>query len=355
VKPFRRILVTAGAVVLVGAAGLVGRTLVMGGAFDEVRPVARDCKALTGVTGAEDMALDTKDRLLFLSATDRRAFAQGRASAGDGIYVLSLDHPDAGIRKLAGTPKIFHPHGISLFRGTDGALTLMAVNHLSMTEHAVDIFQLAKDGSALNEIGAIESDKLIHPNDVAAVGPAQFYVTNDHGSTTALGMQVESYLLLPRADVLYYDGMVFKEVAKGLVFANGINLSNDGGHVYVAESTARRIQTFARDPFSGRLVQENAFDFPAGPDNIDVDARGDLWIAGHPKMFALVGYASDPAKPSPTEIFRVTTKGGIPQAAEPVYVDTGRQLGAGSVGVAADKTLYIGSIFDAKILACGLP
>ena len=107
--------------------------------------------------------------------------------------------------------------------------------------------------ASLNEIGDIQSDKLISPNDVAAVGKERFYVTNDHGSRTPFGVTLENYLMLPRADVLYFDGSVFKEVAAGLVFANGIAVSNDGNHVYVAELTARRIQTFGRDLFSGKL------------------------------------------------------------------------------------------------------
>ncbi len=123
----------------------------------------------------------------------------------------------------------------------------------------------------------------------------------------------------------------------------------------VAESTARQVKTFSRDMFSGRLTQESSFDFPSGPDNIDVAADGSLWIAAHPKMFDLVAYASDPSKPSPTEVFRLATADGVPQSAVPVYVDAGRELGAGSVGVAAGKSLFIGSIFDPKILDCRLP
>jgi arylesterase / paraoxonase len=353
----RRIAITA-CVVLVAGIGLVAaRTMMMAGMFDEVKPLPRACKTLTDVTGVEDIAIDTKGGLVFLSATDRRAIAQGKPSKADGIYTASLAHPEAGFTRLAGAPEIFHPHGISLFRAADGSLTLMAVNHLTADHSAVDIFDVAKTagGVRLNETGDIQGDKLIHPNDVAAVGKEQFYVTNDHGSRTEVGMTLENYLTLPRANVLYFDGTMFREAATGLVFANGINVSPDGNHIYVAESTARRVQTFRRDAFSGKLTPENAFAFPSGPDNIDVSDEGDLWIAGHPKMFGLVAYASDPTKPSPTEIFHVRVSGGIPQSAEPVYVNSGREIGAGSVGATAGKNLFIGSIFDPKILECALP
>ena len=355
-KPLKRIAITAGVVVVVGAVALVSRTLVMGGMFTEVKPVALECKTLRGVTGAEDIAIDRQGGLAFASATDRRA-TPDRASTLDGIYVLPLAHPETGFAKLAGAPKDFHPHGISLFRAADGTLTLMAVNHLSPTQHAIDIFlvKTANGTATLSEVGDIQSDKLLSPNDVAAVGKEQFYVTNDHGSHTPFSQTLENYLMLPRADVLYFDGSVFKEVATGLVFANGIALSNDGNRVYVTESTARRIQTFGRDLFSGKLTPENTFDLPSGPDNIDVDEKGDLWIAAHPKMFALVGYMSDPSKPSPSEVYRVVVKDGIPQSAARVYANPGQQIGAASVGAVAQGHLFIGSIFDPKILDCRVP
>jgi len=353
----KRIAIIVAAVLVVGIGGLAARTMLMAGVFDAVNPVPRPCTTLTDVTGAEDIAIDSKDGLVFVSATDRRAIAQGKPSKADGIYTTSLAHPGRGFQKLEGSPQDFHPHGISLFRAADGSLTLMAVDHMNETHSAVDIFQVETGprGARLNEIGHIEGDRLIHPNDVAAVGKDQFYVTNDHGSRTSLGMTLENYLTLPRANVLYFDGMVFHEAASGLVFANGINVSPDGNHVYVAESTARRVQTFRRDPFSGKLTPENAFAFPSGPDNIDVGDKGDLWIAGHPKMFDLVTYASDASKPSPTEIFHVRVADGIPQSAEPVYVNSGREIGAGSVGAKAGNKLFIGSIFDPKILECRLP
>lgn len=356
-KPSRRIAIIATTVLVVGAGGLAARTMILAGVFDEVRPVPRVCKTLTDVTGVEDIAVDSKDGLVFLSATDRRAIAQGKPSKADGIYTAALAHPESGFKRLDGAPDLFHPHGISLYRAPDGSLTLMAVNHMTPERSAVDVFEVdtANGAARLKETGDIQGDKLIHPNDVAAVGKDQFYVTNDHGSRTELGMTLENYLTLPRANVLFFDGMIFREAATGLVFANGINVSPDGNHVYVAESTARRVQTFKRDPFTGRLTPENAFAFPSGPDNIDVGDKGDLWIAGHPKMFDLVTYASDPSKPSPTEIFHVRVAGGIPQSAEPIYVNPGREIGAGSVGAQAGKNIFIGSIFDPKILECALP
>lgn len=356
-RPLKRIAITAGTVIVVGVVALVARTLVASGVFVAVTPgFGGSCRTLTGIVGAEDIAIDRRDRLVFLSATDRRATA-GKPSRTDGLYTLPLDHPEAGFTRLAATPGDFHPHGIGLFRAADGSLTLMAVNHMGPGQSAIDIFEVAVAGGAatLREIGAIQSDRLVSPNDIAAVGKGQFYVTNDHGSRTQFGTTLETYLLLPRANVLYFDGSVFKEVATGLVFANGIALSPDGNHLYVAETSARRLQTFARDAFSGKLTPENSFALPSGPDNIDVDDTGALWIAGHPNLIAFLDYVGDPSKPSPSQILKVTVAGGIPQTAEPIYTNPGREIGASSVGAVADGHLFIGSVFDPKVLDCRLP
>ena len=68
------------------------------------------------------------------------------------------------------------------------------------------------------------------PNDLVAVGPRQFYVTNyakyhGHGSIMA---KVEMYGLIHLATVAYYDGKASTIVVEGLILANGVNKSPDG-------------------------------------------------------------------------------------------------------------------------------
>ncbi len=388
-EPWKRVALTTSAVVVVGAVAVMTRALIMGGMFAHVQPgFGGTCRTIGGVVGAEDLQIDRKDGLIFISASDRRADPPSRA---DGIYILPLREPwivtKAGssvmtsesadgesssnppetpvgvVAKLPGTSSDFHPHGISLFHAADGSLTLMAINHRSDGKSSVEIFDvrltrrgvLSPNIVSLSQIGDIESDRLISPNDLVAVGKEQFYVTNDHGSRTPLGVTIENYLMLPRADVLYFDGNVFKEVANNLTFANGINISPDGNRIYVAETTPHNIQTFNRDPFSGKLTPDVTFTLPAGPDNIDIDDKGDLWVAAHPNLFGVLAYRDDPSKPTPSQIFRMPVKNGEPQEAQRIYTNLGEQIGAASVGTVADGHLFIGSIFDPKILDCTLP
>lgn len=335
---------------------MLARTLNAAGEFTSFTAgFAGTCKPLGGVIGPEDLQVDAKDGLVFVSATDRYA-RPGHPSRTDGLYTFSLDRPEAGFVKLSGTPRDFHPHGLSLYRGADGALTLMVVNHQASGDHAVEIFSVAVAAGAakLMSRGHIEGGELVSPNDLVAVGPEQFYVTNDFGSTTQLGRTLEGYLLLPRSNVLYFNGELFRPAITGLTGANGIAVSHDGTHLYVAETLGRAVLSYRRDPFGGTLQAEGSTSLPAAADNIDVAADGTLWVAAHPKIFALLDYAADRMKPSPSEIVRIPVDAGVPQAGTRIYADSGRQIGGASVGAVIGDRLFIGSPFDDKVLDCTL-
>ena len=353
-----RIAAIAGSVVAERALALVIRTLNTAGVFTSVTPgFSGACQTIHGIAGAEDIAADRRDGLAFISATDRRP---GHPDGGrDGLYILQIAHPDLGVTRLTGTPKDFHPLGIGLYRGRDGALTLMAVNRRHSGKPSIDIFAVtvtkAPDGSIsakLMERASIASSEIVSPNDVAAVGPDRFYVTNDHMSRTHFGTILETYLLLPRANIVYYNGNFPVVAAGGLRYANGLALSADGTKLYATETLGREIDTYDIQPITGKLSLAGRYSLPAGLDNITRDAEGQLWVAGHPKLFAFANYARHPNAPSPSEIFRVTTLNGLPSDFTPVYVGLGKRIGAASVGVYAGGQLLIGSVFDDKILAC---
>lgn len=239
-KPATRAAVTAGSIVLVGLLALGARTLTAYGVFTDVTPgFAGTCKPVATANGPEDIAIDEPTGLAFVSALDRRAKRlTGHPSKEDGLYVFKLADATPHLVKLAGTPSDFHPHGISLVRTPDGALTLMAINHRSDGTHSVEIFDVAvTDGAAkLTSVGSISGGQLVSPNAIAALDHNRFYVANDHGSTTDLGRSLDDYLVLPRANILYFDGNVFRVVAKGLAFPSGLALSPDQKFLYAGEA-----------------------------------------------------------------------------------------------------------------------
>jgi arylesterase/paraoxonase len=285
---------------------------------------------------------------------DRRARAAGKPSPSDGLYAMTLGGA-AHLTRLAGTPADFHPHGISLYRAPNGALTLMAINHRSDSTHSVDIFdvKIAPDGAVLlNETGSIQGGQLVSPNAIAAVDANRFYVTNDHTSATAFGRTLDDDLVLPRANILYFDGTVFFVVASRLAFPSGAALSPDGRHLYVTEAYNRRLTSFARSPISGALEAVDSLAIPSNLDNLRFDSAGHLWVGSHPKALAMAAWRSDPSKPAPSQIFKVTLAGGIPQSATAVYSNLGGEIGGSSVAAVTGSRMLIGSALDTKILDC---
>ncbi len=86
-KPQVRAAITGGVIVLVGVIALTLRTLTAAGVFTEVTPAFDGtCKAIAGIAGPEDLQIDEKDRLVFVSATDRRAFSRSSGEAGRPLY-----------------------------------------------------------------------------------------------------------------------------------------------------------------------------------------------------------------------------------------------------------------------------
>ena len=357
INPWLRIAATAGVVVVVAVLAGTARMLESHGVFISVTPgFGGSCRAVPSATGPEDIAIDKEDKIAFVSASDRLARNKGKPSPKDGLYSYAYEMPGAGLVRLSGAPADFHPHGMSLYRAPDGSLTLMAVNHRLDKTSSVDIFSIQITGGTvkLEEVGSIAGRILTSPNDLAAVDQDRFYVVNDHASKTDFGRWLDDALVLPRTNILYFDGMKFTIVAKGLNSPSGVALSKNGRYLYVAESYPRTLLTFERNPFSGELKQAGMLSIPSNLDKADVAEDGSVWVGSHPKAFATAAYRSNRGKPAPSEIFRVGVQNGVPQSASLVYANMGDEIGASSVGVTVDSHLLIGSPFDSKILDCRL-
>ncbi len=296
--------------------------------------------------GTEDMAIDRKNGLLFISSTDRRSQRAGKPSANDGIYLLDISSggvPEKLPHTYAGE---FHPHGISFLSKGEKSY-LFVVNHNGAGDF-VELFQFT--GDRLEHLRSWSDDQMCCPNDLVAVDTDKFYVTNDHGQKQGLGRLAEDYLRFASSYLLYYDGSAFKKAYEGLNYANGVALSNDGTKLYLTHTTGRELLTFDRNPQSGFLEIKNSLKLGTGVDNITVDEKGDIWIAAHPKLFAFVEHAKDASKPSPSEVWKITPHKENTFGVERIYTDDGKQLSGSSVAVPYMGQLFIGVVFDNKLL-----
>jgi len=326
---------------------LVIKTLYVAGSFKTIRPHMEGNLHTTyyGIPGPEDMDLDDSTGLLFISSADRWK-TQAGIPASDGIYLLNLDSFNQP-RKLATTYSgEFHPHGISFFREGEKSF-LFVVNHNPSGDY-VEVFEYKSD--TLFHQSSIKGDAMCCPNDVVAVATDKFYVTNDHGYQGGMMRFFEEYLQLPFSSLLYYNGVAFSTAYDGLIYANGVNISNDKTKLYLATTTGRELLTFERNIASGQLKLLNKLNLKTGIDNIDVDVEGNLWIAAHPKLLAFVGHAKDSAKISPSEVLKLTPAANNTYRVEEVMMDDGKLLSASSIALRYKNGLFVGGVFQPRVL-----
>ncbi len=340
------------AIVFVAVVAVGYRIVTRAGVFTRIQPhFAGSCRVVEGVVGAEDVTIDRLSMVAFLSAQDRRALRGSTGPRGE-IYSFDLQDPNAVPRPLTtGVPADFHPHGISLWVSDSGQRRLFVINHRSDGSHSVEIFQWIEP--TLRHLQTVRYPELVSPNDLVAIDEARFYATNDRGVAKPGWWQtLEVYLALPWSTVTYFDGQQGKMAMTGLAMANGIARSARGDTIFVAECLGRKIRVVKADVRSGALTEQKVIPLPACPDNIEVDEHGQLWVASHPRLFALLAHSQDAAKRAPSQVFRINPESG---KVEEVYLSDGTPLSGASTAAVAGRTMVLGAIFEPFVLVCSLP
>ncbi|MCJ9428624.1 SMP-30/gluconolactonase/LRE family protein [Kordiimonas marina] len=354
----RRWVIGMAAVVLV-AAGYAYDMMSDAGVFRTLHPhFSGKCTAIGGVVGVEDITIDGGG-IAYLSSHDRRLWMK-TGKADGAIYLYRAGSHAEPIKLPNDYKKPFHPHGLSLWKGRDGAPDrLFVINHPEESQKAMDpstitsqveIFDIRDDG--LHHIRTMKPDENYSLNDVVAVGPDTFYASIDKGSLSAIGKKLELWGRLPKGGIAYgtINGMRF--LKDGLTYANGIQASRDGKWIFVSETTGQRVRAYARDAETGALTEKASVDIPSGLDNIELADDGTLYIGAHPKLFAFTAHAKDPAKRSPSQVWKVSFDGKAFGKPKEVYLSDGNPLSGSSVAAPYKGGMLIGGVFDPLILDC---
>lgn len=331
---------------------------VRGGLFRTFTPhFAGQCTPVTGMPGAEDITFHPSLGYAYVSSDDRRASMAKRPVQG-AIYRFD---PESGekVRLTADFKRPFHPHGISLFVDASGKQTLYVVNHPKLGEAVIEKFELGGDG-LLHHQRSFRDPALVSINDLVAIDAERFYVTNDHHHPFGPRQLLEDVLqtLFGRSfsegTVVYFDGERFREVVRGTAYANGINRSADGKTIYLAQVLAQSLSIYARDERSGDLELRKELPLHSGPDNIEVDERGELWIGAHPASLQFMAHAMDRSgkTPAPSQVLRVKL-GAAPRVDE-VYLSQDGSLSGAATAAVHGKRMLLGPVFDPQLLNCRL-
>jgi len=348
----RRLLWMVPLVLVIGVSLWSLRLLWFAGAFRRIHShFAGTCHLVRGPVGPEDITIHPRTGIAYISAADRRSVARGAAVPG-AIYAYDTTAAQAVPVNLTPQADIgFQPHGISLWTGADGHDVLFVVNHPVHADHtqtnSIEIFDLV-DGALVHR-ATLTDPLLVTPNDLVAVGVDRFYVTNTNRYPAGRMQTVETYLQIPGAQVLFYGPGGFRPAITGLVLPNGINVSPDGRTLYVASTTGLAIRLYDRDPVSEALHFRREVPLGSGPDNIELDEHGNLWIGAHPKLLRIEAHGKDPQTLSPSQVLRVTPDGS---KVDEVFLDDGSLLSTSTVGAVRGRRLLIGNVFDDGFLDC---
>ncbi len=173
------------------------------------------------IPGAEDMVVSYEDRFILISSDDRAANRDGHAQQG-GIYKIDLQQDLFEAKLISGSFKgDLFPHGISMIRLDSAVYKVFVINHVVKSgaknalshlgkKHTVEVFRLEDD--SLTYLNTIEHPLIVSPNDLVAVDENRFYITNDHGSKSSLGVFMENYLGRAISNVVYFDGLNINEL-----------------------------------------------------------------------------------------------------------------------------------------------
>jgi len=343
-------------IVALGLVGGVFKTLADAGAFRTVTPHGFEaCSRIEGFTGSEDAVFDAATGLVLFSSQDFRSLEA--EAPRDGAIFGWDPASSASPRPIAhdlGSP--LHPHGLGLFVAADGTRILFVVTHPTRTSSQVESFEVMA-GPSLKHRRTFTAPEFVSLNDVAPVGPEQFYVTIDAGTRAGIIARLaETFLRLPWSGLGYFDGTRAQIVASGMRYANGVAVSADGATVFVSESTGRRLMAFSRDVTSGQLTLIVEQLTESGLDNLSIAPDGAVWIAAHPKMLDFLGHAKDPKHHSASQIFRArldvaNAKFLIDERA----LDEGAVISGSSVALPLPSgRVVVGSVFEGHALSCAI-
>lgn len=316
------------------------------------------------IRGVEDIALDPKTGEVFLSAYDRRKvrqeFEAGHLGSKGGIYYFpeaALEDQPTNLSPFKASAEFganhpFLPHGMAYSRRINRE-KMIAVNRIyepgAPQKLGARIEILNWNGTSLSEKETLYSDLICSPNDLAVYWNG-FFVTNDRGvCTEEAGFFSETFN--PTGGVYQYKNSEFKPFAEGLLFPNGVAVLKRGKGDFLAVALTRDEKILLYKISTGELVR--VIEVPGAPDNLTVDARGDIYFTIFPNLLDYYFYISEMlwVEKTPTGVFRITAKSNW-RTVDLLFHDDGEMISGATVAQRAGDFLVMGSAWDDNIAVC---
>lgn len=345
---------------LLACAGEAPEEIVSCEAIGPARPVC-------GFQNPEDLALLPNRRSLIVSefggTEGARAGALSRFDLHDDARTVLFRGGDAeGVPASWGDPgcpgppsPAFSPHGIDLSRRRDGALQLLVVNHGG--RESVEFFEVeeGRAGYALAWRGCAVAPEGSWLNDVVTLPEGGFLVTHMMPRRGGPGQFLEFakavLLRMETGHVLEWQpGRGFARVpGTDIPFANGLEISADGGTLFLNSSTAGQVRRIARatGERQGRVMLQS-------PDNSTWAEDGRLWVASLQASFSDFTHCNELERGACAAPFQIVALHPETLETEVIYEGGGAPMGGGTVGLQVGGELFVGSFAGDRILRVDL-
>jgi arylesterase / paraoxonase len=343
----KKILILLGLLLVIGH---FTKILIDSGQFRQIQNQGfGSCNQRAEIPGAEDMEYSTSQKLIFVSSDNRPQKGEKDKPSG-GIYVFSPENTAPALLVSPALPFPFHPHGLSLWE-EGGNTRLFVVNHRP-EESTIEVFDWL--GGQLIHVRSYSHDVLITPNDILATGAEEFFVSHDHGSRSHFAQTIEHFSRFGRGYLTRYDGTSFFVVDSGISFANGLALDRAKKILYLAAMLEKAVRVYDLSNLA-EPKQIHRIDLSAAPDNLSLGPDGTLWVAAHPRVLTLKSHSETHSYPSPSLVIKIKNPSSREAIPKEVMIDEGKIIPAASIALPAAGKLYLGAIYDPRVLVCDLP
>ena len=297
------------------------------------------------IDGVEDITINQKEGFAIISSTKRKNLPPVEQENGE-LYLIDLKNIESKpILLTQNFDKPFAPHGISIYT-KDSITTIAAVNHTTNGEY-IELFKLTK--SKLTHHKTLHNDLIISPNDIVLLDEETFYFTNDHIYKNGFMRFIEEFLGLPFSNVIFYDGKKFKEAAKGISYANGINFEKNKNLIFVASPRKFKIKVYEKQPNNSLTFIEDIY-CGSGVDNIEFDTYNNLWVGAHPNLLQFMSYSNSYHSITPSEIIKIQYFKKGDYKVETIYLEKGEEMSGSTVAAPFENLILMGNVMDEHFL-----
>ncbi|KAF9906393.1 Serum paraoxonase/arylesterase 2 [Linnemannia zychae] len=257
----------------------------------------------------------------------------------------------------AGTDRVFH--GLGIWDRSPTELTIFAVNH-RRGGSVIEVLEY-KIGDKVVQYKETIRHELIHtPNDILAMGPRSFYVSNDHKYKSGTNREFEELLRRPLSNVIFHSPEGTHIAYENVVSANGITSNTDRSLIYLSGCHGAGVHVL-RPTADNKLVEEDYIKLDFYNDNPSYEPESDsVFVTGHVKPLTLTlglkkkGVQLD----GPSRIVKISRDEDGWHKVETVLEDDGTLISTGTVA-AVDRqrgVMLVGTAFSNRgLVRCPIP